>query len=198
MVAKLSFGSQLNCYYANMKLCPLLCITILINHIGGWLLLLCLFLFNTGENPVVLIPLYTHGQTIKSDNKNLNMNTYFFVAACLAFVLGLAHSVLGEVLIFRRMRRRSFIPTEGGPILREHHVRILWATWHLVTVFGWGFGAILLRLSFPASPDAIQATVENSILVSMLAASLIVLVGTKGKHPGWVVLLGIAILLWLG
>ena len=32
----------------------------------------------------------------------------------------------------------------------------------------------------------------------MLTASLIVLIGTKGKHPGWLVLLVIAILSWIG
>jgi len=126
------------------------------------------------------------------------MNSYFVVAGCLAFVLGLIHSVLGEVLIFRHMRKGSFVPTDGSPVLRERHVRILWATWHVVAVFAWGFGAILLRLSYPSSQYIVQAFVVNAIMLSMLTASLIVLVGTKGKHPGWLVLLVIAIFLWIG
>ncbi len=126
------------------------------------------------------------------------MNSYFIVSACLAFILGLIHSILGEVLIFRHMRKGLIIPTDGGSILKERNVRILWASWHIVTIFGWGFGAILLRLSFPSSQYAFQTTVEAAILFSMLAASLIVLIGTKGRHPGWFVLLGIAIFLWLG
>jgi len=126
------------------------------------------------------------------------MNSYFVAAGCLAFIVGLIHSVLGEILIFRRMRRGGIIPTEGSPILRERHVRILWASWHIVTVFGWGLGAIMLRLSFPSSGHTIQEFVVNTALFSMLTASLIVLVGTKGKHPGWLGLLGVAIFLWIG
>lgn len=126
------------------------------------------------------------------------MNTYFVVAGCLAFVVGLVHSVLGEILIFRQMRKSGFVPTEGSPILRERHVRILWSSWHLVTVFGWAFGAILLRLSFPSSQYIVQAFVEDAIMFSMLTASLIVFVGTKGKHPGWLGLLGVAVFLWIG
>ena len=126
------------------------------------------------------------------------MNTYFAVAAGLAFLVGVVHSVLGELLIFRRLRGGSLISSTGSPILRERHVRILRATWHVVTVFAWGFGAILLRLSFSSSQYTVQAFVESAILFSMLTASLIVLIGTKGKHPGWLVLLVIAILSWMG
>ncbi len=32
----------------------------------------------------------------------------------------------------------------------------------------------------------------------MLAASGLVLIGTKGRHPGWAGLLGVAVLVWLG
>lgn len=35
------------------------------------------------------------------------MNTYYLCAAILAFLLGLAHSLLGELLIFRTLRLRN-------------------------------------------------------------------------------------------
>ncbi|MBV7336767.1 hypothetical protein KFU94_52760 [Chloroflexi bacterium TSY] len=120
------------------------------------------------------------------------------VAGCLAFAVGLIHSILGEILIFRHMRKDSLIPTDGSPVLKERYVRILWATWHTVTIFGWGFAAILFQLSFSSSQHISQEFVKNTILFSMLIVSLIVLVGTKGKHPGWLGLLGIAIFLWIG
>ena len=126
------------------------------------------------------------------------MNAYFGVAAGLAFLLGVVHSVLGELLIFRRLRDATLISSTGGQILEDRHVRILWATWHALTVFGWGFGAILLRLSYSTSQYTVQAFVESTILFSMLSASLIVLIGTKGRHPGWLVLLVIAISLLIG
>ncbi len=121
-----------------------------------------------------------------------------FIAGCLLFLLGLIHSILGEVLIFKRMRNRGIIPTNGGSLLKERHVRILWATWHLVTVFGWGIGALLCGYSNLLTAETISSPfVINSIVLTMLIGSALVLIGTKGKHPGWVVLLIIAILAWL-
>jgi len=126
------------------------------------------------------------------------MEPYLFVAGCLSLTLGVIHSAMGEILIFQRMRKGHVIPTNGHPVLKERHVRILWASWHLVTVFGWGVGIILLRYSLSGLPDpeyTNQSFIENTILFSMLSGALLVFIGTKGKHPGWVVLLVIAILL---
>lgn len=122
------------------------------------------------------------------------MQNYMFAAGILAILVGLVHSVLGEILIFNRMRNKGVIPTVGAPLLRERHVRILWASWHIVTVFGCAIGAILLRLAFPFSENVLQIFVENTIAISMLVSSLLVLVGTKGMHPGWLALLGGAVL----
>jgi hypothetical protein len=126
------------------------------------------------------------------------MNSYFVAAASLAFLVGLVHSILGEVLIFRRMRRGGLIPTEGGTLLRESNVRILWASWHVLTVFGWLIAAILFWLSQQPSKQSSYVFIETAIIVSMLTGSAFVLVGTKARHPGWVGLLGVAILVWMG
>lgn len=123
------------------------------------------------------------------------MNTYF-IAAVLAFVVGLAHSVLGEIMIFRRMRKPGrVIPTDGGAILLGSNVRILWASWHVLTVFGWGMAAILVWLSRPGSGST---AIGHAIEMSMLIGSVLVLIATKGRHPGWIGLLGVAVLVWLG
>jgi len=122
------------------------------------------------------------------------MQNYMFAAGVLAILVGLVHSVLGEILIFNRMRNKGVIPTTGAPLLRARHVRILWASWHVVTVFGCAMGAILLRLAFPVSENVLQIFVENTIAIAMLISSLLVLVGTKGMHPGWLALLGVAVL----
>ena len=127
-----------------------------------------------------------------------NMNLYLVAAAVLAFVIGLVHSVLGERLIFRRLRTGQLVPTNGGTVLREDHVRILWASWHVLSVFGWGIAAILLSLSFQALPGREAAFIERSIVISMLCGAMLVFVGTRAKHPGWVGLLGVAALTWLG
>ena len=62
------------------------------------------------------------------------MNTALVLAAAALALVGAAHSVLGEILVFRRLRHRGgIVPTGGQPVLREFHVRILWGTWHLVS-----------------------------------------------------------------
>lgn len=123
------------------------------------------------------------------------MNRYFLAAAILAFLVGLVHSILGERLIFRRMRQGGFIPTNGGRVIGEGHVRILWASWHVLTVFGWCLAAVLLWLA-QAEP-APHALIAQAIVVAMTAGSFLILVGTRGRHPGWIGLLGVAVLAWL-
>ena len=126
------------------------------------------------------------------------MNWYLTAAGALAFVVGLIHSVLGERLVFSRMRARGIIPTNGGTVLREHHVRILWATWHVVTALGWCVAALLVWLALPSSTQAVRSVIVPMVVASMVASSLLVLVGTKGKHPGWAGLLAVAALAAVG
>ncbi len=122
------------------------------------------------------------------------MNRLFLAAAVLAFLVGLAHSILGEVLIFRRMRQGGAIPTDGGRVIGEGHVRILWASWHVLTVLGWCLAAILFWLA-QAQPEGSEF-LSQAIAMAMLASSALVLIGTQGKHPGWAGLLGVAVLVW--
>lgn len=126
------------------------------------------------------------------------MNSYFIAAAILAFLVGLGHSVLGEVMIFARLRQGGLIPTNGGGLLRESNVRILWASWHLLTVLGWGMAAILLVLAIPVPQWVGQPIIAQAIALSMLLGSALVAIGTNGRHPGWIGLLGVAVLVWLG
>jgi len=125
------------------------------------------------------------------------MQTYIFIAGILAIIVGAIHSVLGEILIFRQMRVGGIIPTNGAPLLKERHVRILWASWHVVTVSGWAFAAVILRLDFPTDNGSFQTFVKHTITASMLASALLVLFGTKGRHPGWLGLAAVAVLIWL-
>lgn len=126
------------------------------------------------------------------------MNWYFAAAGVLAFIVGLVHSILGERLVFSRMRAAGPIPTNGGTVLLEHHVRILWATWHVVTAIGWCIAALLVWLSLSSLSHAAQSVIALLVVASMGVSSLLVLVGTKGRHPGWVGLGGVAVLVAIG
>ena len=123
------------------------------------------------------------------------MRSYFVAAACLALFVGLAHSILGELLLIGRLVSDGLPPLLGN---REFARRTLRFTWHLPTALACGFAAILLRLARPDAPGAQLAFVERATALSFLASATIVLLISRGKHPGWVGLLGVAILIWMG
>ncbi|MGW9686351.1 hypothetical protein [Flagellimonas sp. 2504JD1-5] len=129
------------------------------------------------------------------------MNTYFLAAGILCILLGLAHSIFGEILIFNGKRNKgSIVPTKKNPGLRTRHLRIIWANWHLSSVFGWCLGAILIKIALTYNDlnHEIGTFIVRAIICTIFTGSLLVLVGTKGKHPGWIVLFVIGILLIIG
>jgi len=125
------------------------------------------------------------------------MNILLFSAGIISIIVGLIHSVLGEFLIFKHLRKGTVIPTVGEPLLKERNIRILWASWHIVTIFGWAIGGLLLWLSY-STVETNNQFITNLIAYSMLGSSALVLIATKGKHPGWLGLLAVSILCWLG
>lgn len=129
------------------------------------------------------------------------MNTYFYIAGLLCILLGIAHSIFGELLIFRNKRNNGhIIPSRGSIELRESHLRIIWATWHLASVFGFCLGTMLILLATIEQEldQELLKLVTYPITNAVWLGALLVLVGTKARHPGWIVLLIIGILLVLG
>lgn len=124
------------------------------------------------------------------------MQMHLLLASGLAVLVGLVHSLLGEYLIFRHLRRGSLVPALDAPPLRARHVRILWATWHLGSVFGWAFAAVLLLLA--RQPEASPTHwVLGATVGAYAVGACLVLVGTRGRHPGWIALAVVAVLVWL-
>lgn len=120
------------------------------------------------------------------------MNLWLVCASVLLVMIGLVHSVFGERLIFRRLRGKGIIPTDGGSHLLERHVRILWATWHLASIFCFAAAFVLLYASRAAVPKA----VTDALMASVAAGAIMVLAGTRGRHPGWIALSAVALLVW--
>jgi hypothetical protein len=118
------------------------------------------------------------------------MHLPLLLAAVLAAATGVAHSALGEILIFRHLRDRGLVPTLAAPPLRVRHVRILWATWHLASVFGWAFAGLLLQLALGRAMTS--ALVAGAAVLAYLGGAVLVLVGTRGRHPGWIALAAVA------
>lgn len=122
------------------------------------------------------------------------MPTLLVATAAIAILTSVVHSVLGEILIFRHLRRGSLVPDQPAPPLKERHIRILWATWHLVSVFGFAFAGGFLWLAFSGKNPTALPLLANTAAAAFALGSALVLIGTKGRHPGWLALLAVAVL----
>ena len=124
------------------------------------------------------------------------MPIHFISAAGACVLVAIVHSLLGELLIFRKLRTRGVVPTEAAAPLRSGNIRILWATWHLASVFGLGFATILFAIATGRiAPDPY---ILHAVIWVFTGGSALVLLATRGKHPGWVGLLAVALLVLLG
>lgn len=122
------------------------------------------------------------------------MNTLLVSASLLLIMVGLVHSTLGEVMIFKKLRSSGILPNQAPAPLRARNIRIIWATWHLASVFGFAIAGILLLLvDFTTDLSSIL----NLIAWSMFAAAALVFYATNAGHPGWIGLLCVAVLCWL-
>ena len=121
------------------------------------------------------------------------MNPWLIGAAGLSVLIAVAHSVIGEQRIFRHLRRPGqVVPTEGGTLLREFRVRILWSAWHGLSAMGLGLAGVLRWLGQPAAQAASAGRVESCVAIAMAVTGVLVLVSNRGRHPAWVALLGVA------
>jgi hypothetical protein len=114
-------------------------------------------------------------------------------AGVLAVVLSIAHSVLGERYILRRLFRRDDLPKLfGGDEFTKQTLRF---AWHLTSVAWCGLGGVLFFLDgSPGSSVGVTRVVATTFGISGVVA----LIGSRGRHPSWIVFLLIAVLSWWG
>jgi hypothetical protein len=107
-----------------------------------------------------------------------------FIAAFLAFVVGIAHSVLGGHYILVRLFRRTELPKLFGSTLFT--MRVLRFAWHLTTIAWWGFAAILVLLARRSvSPHNLYIV----LAVTFLITGAITFAISRGRHLAWPVFL---------
>jgi hypothetical protein len=122
------------------------------------------------------------------------MNTPLLVAVVLILLLGLVHSVLGERYILIRLFRRTDLPRLfGSDRFTRNTLRF---AWHLTTVVWWGVAVLLL---YAARPQRLSVADLGAVLAwTALASAVVSLIGSRGRHPAWVVFLAIGLAIWTG
>ncbi len=112
------------------------------------------------------------------------MSTLLYIAAFLAFAIGIIHSFLGERYILTRLFRRDNLPKLFGST--DFTTRTLRFAWHLTTIAWWGFAAIIILL---ARDMFSFQNISMVIALTFIASGLISLLMSKGRHYSWLIFL---------
>ena len=107
---------------------------------------------------------------------------WLFIAGALCVLLAVIHTVLGEGLIFRKWTVLRPIPRGRAGIIR--------ASWHALSLFGVSLGVILWRVPL----DRVSAL---TLCASLFLSAVMIAVWTQFRHPGWIVMSLIALLVLL-
>jgi hypothetical protein len=104
------------------------------------------------------------------------------IAGILTLLLSAAHSIIGERLVFARLRLDGTWREEALKLMQVRRWWSIRASWHLVTLFGIGWGVTLLLP--PSSPYGVQTVMGATFAVSAVYWA----VATRLGHPAWIVL----------
>lgn len=112
----------------------------------------------------------------------------FYLAATLIFVVGIAHSYLGEKYLLTRLFRKNDLPTLlGGTEFTKNTLRF---AWHITTLAWFGLALILLYL---AAGQITKQIIGNIVGITFFVHFLIALIASKGKHLSWILFLIISL-----
>lgn len=113
------------------------------------------------------------------------MTPLLYLAACLAVLLGVAHSALGERYILTRLFRRDDLPKLFGS--SEFTIRTLRFAWHITTIAWIGFAALL----HAGRGDLTTSSTLKIIGATFIMSGLLPLIFTRGRHLSWLVFFAI-------
>ena len=118
------------------------------------------------------------------------MNIYLMSAAALTFLIGLAHTLLGEKLILIPLLKKKQHTIRGSEFIVRRTIRF---AWHATTLAWWGIAVIFVVLA--SGPLSAREIVILRILSGTFGASgILSLIAGHGKHFSWYVFLAIAAL----
>jgi hypothetical protein len=120
--------------------------------------------------------------------------TFIYVAAIATVVIGIAHSFLGERLIFPRLFRAENLPRLRGSV--EFTRSILRWAWHLTSLAWFGFAYLLFLIAAGKTPGALE--LSRIIAVVFGLTCIIAIATTRGRHVAWPLLALVALASWFG
>lgn len=124
------------------------------------------------------------------------MNTYLLISGALLALTAVVHSAVGEKLLLIPLQKVDGLPTVGGSTrVAKETLRF---AWHVTSVLGIGIAVILVYYaSVPKlAPD--QIYVLRVLSLTCQASFVVAIVGSRARHPSWIVFLLVSILIWLG
>ncbi len=104
-------------------------------------------------------------------------------AAVLTFILGVAHSYLGERKLIQPILKMDGLPIILGNL--KYTKNTLWISWHMVTLFMWGISAVLTYRQLSSNPIDAAFLGMVSVLFALFGVTSIVL--SRGAHKSWIV-----------
>lgn len=119
---------------------------------------------------------------------------FLYIAAIGAVIIGLAHSFLGERLIFPRLFRAENLPRLRGSV--EYTRSILRWAWHLTSLAWIGFAYLLFVIGAGHTPSAVELSRTISVIFGL--TGLIAFVTTRGRHVAWPLFALVALASWFG
>ena len=111
-----------------------------------------------------------------------------YVAAIGIVIIGITHSVLGELRIFPRI----FTSDKVSPFIRSI---VRWA-WHLTSLAWIGFGYVLFAIAMGHTPDAVGLTRIVAVVFGL--TGVVAFITTRGRHVAWPLLVIVALASWFG
>jgi hypothetical protein len=124
----------------------------------------------------------------------VSVSVPLLIAAALALALAVAHSYLGERWILIPLLRKDDLPRLLGS--SELTKRTLRLAWHITSVCGLGFAALLVAL---ASPGGAAGRTQAQVIAATFAlCGVVALAGSRGRHPSWIAFFAAGIMTWLG
>lgn len=118
------------------------------------------------------------------------MNLYLTAAAILTFLLGLAHTLMGEKLILGPLLKKEQHQIFGSEFLVRRTLRF---AWHTTSLFWWGIACVFLVYA-GATLSARDILVLRTLSATFFIGSILALIASHGKHFAWYVFLAISIL----